>query len=46
LASTRLSLTYRSIDSRLRKKKGEAQANIEKSVAKYKVLLEGTNAPH
>lgn len=43
---TRLSLTYRLTDPRLRGKTEKVQANIEKFVANYKALLEGTNAPH
>ena len=42
---TRLSLTCRFTDSRVRKNEEKVQANIEKAAANYKVLLEGTNAP-
>ena len=43
---TRLSLTYRFADPRLRKNKEKVQANVEKDADNYKVLLEGTNTSH
>ena len=42
---TRFTLTFRFTDARVRRAKEKVQANTEKEVAKYKVLLEGTGAP-
>ena len=41
---TRFTLTFRFTDARVRRAKEKVQADTEKEVAKYKVLLEGTSA--
>jgi hypothetical protein len=42
---TRLSLTGRFIHRRQRGQQEKVQAHMEEAAARYKVLLEGTNAP-